>query len=140
MMAVKDIEKIIRQKKEEIQRLKEKLLRAEVYLEAMQDSLRLIKKAPRIDQNDNIIRPGSMVHKARTALRKAGKPLHVNILLRTMKKEVNKKNKLSLAGSLGGYIRQKSIFTRPAPNTFGLIEFEQSHDDHPPEGFGGEND
>jgi len=132
MKAERDIEKRIKQKEEEVQRLKEELFKAEAYLEAMQESLRLIKKTSSADGNDGI-RPGSAVYKARAALRKVGKPLHVESLLRSMGKEVTKKNKVSLSGSLGGYVRQELVFTRPAPNTFGLIEFGE---EEIPEGFG----
>jgi len=78
-----------------------------------------------------------LIDKARTALRRVGKPLYIEELLRAMGKEVNKKNRVSLSGSLGSYVRQEYIFTRPAPNTFGLIEFDNSVEDAIPEGFGG---
>ena len=50
--------------------------------------------------------------------------------------------KSSLAGSLAAYVRQNEIFTRVAPNTYGLSEL--GHDvleltgemEEPPEGFG----
>jgi hypothetical protein len=134
MKIERDIEKRIKQKEEEVQRLKQELFKAEAYLEAMQESLRLIKRTSSTDANDGI-RPGSSVYKARATLRKAGKPLHVDELLRGMGKEVSKKSKVSLSGSLGSYVRQQLIFTRPAPNTFGLIEFAEPEEEIP-EGFG----
>jgi len=137
MKAERDIERKIKQKEEEAQRLREDLLRAEVYIEAMHESLRLVKKTSNAELG-NSIRPGSMIHKAQEILRKEGKPLYVGDLLNRMGREVTKMNRMSLSGSLGTYVRNKQVFTRPAPNTFGLIEFGNSaEDDEPPEGFGG---
>jgi hypothetical protein len=48
--------------------------------------------------------------------------MHVNDLLKAMGKPTDKKNKLSLSGSLSTYVRAGQIFYRPAPNTFGIIE------------------
>jgi len=135
MNAEKDIEKKIKAKEDEIQSLKEKLYRAEAYLEALQESLRVIKRISG-DNGKGVIRPGSLMDKAQKALRRVGKPLYVEELLRAMGKEVNKKNKVSLSGSLGSYVREEHIFTRPAPNTFGLMEFQDSREDDVPEGFG----
>lgn len=135
MRAEQDIEKKIKQKEDEVQKLREDLGKAEAYIEALKESLRLIKKTS--DPNEGI-RPGSMMYKVRSALRKEGKSLYVEELLKRMGMEVNKKNKVSLSGSLGSYVRQEIIFTRPAPNTFGLIEFDrlaESQDDIP-DGFG----
>lgn len=138
MKAVRDIERKIRQKEEEATRLREELAKAEAYVEAMQESLRLIKKTTSAEEG-NGIRPGSMIHKAQMILRKVGKPLYVGNLLEQMGREVTKNNRMSLAGSLGTYVRNEQVFTRPAPNTFGLVEFnepETEGDDQPPEGFG----
>jgi septal ring factor EnvC (AmiA/AmiB activator) len=136
MSAEKDLEKKIKQKEEETQRLKDDLRATEAYLEGMRASLRVIKKTSDA-ANGGTIRPGSMIDKARKALRQAGKPLYIEELLRKMGKEVSKKNRISLSGSLGSYVRDKNIFTRPAPNTFGLIEFDEiREDDDVPEGFG----
>lgn len=137
MKAERDIERKIKQKEEEAQRLREELFKAEAYIEALQESLRLIKKTSNT-ADGNGIRPGSMIHKAQEILRKEGKPLYVGDLLNRMGREVTKMNRMSLSGSLGTYVRNKQVFTRPAPNTFGLIEFGNSaEDDEPPEGFGG---
>ena len=135
MKIERDIEKKIRQKEEESQELRGKLLQAEAYLEAMQESLRLIKKTSSADNGDTI-RPGSMIHKAQLILRQEGKPMHVSALLERMGKEPTKPNRMSLSGSLGSYVRQSTVFTRPAPNTFALIEFEVPEEEELPESFG----
>jgi predicted RNase H-like nuclease (RuvC/YqgF family) len=139
MKAERDIERKIKQKEEEVQRLREELVKAEAFIEAWQESLRLIKKDSNTE-NGNGIRPGSMIHKAQTILRQEGKPLYVGELLKRMGREVTKRNRMSLSGSLGSYVRNKQVFTRPAPNTFGLMEFGNSESasdqDELPDEFG----
>lgn len=133
MRAVRDIERKIKQKEEEIQKLREKLNRAEAYLEAMQESLRLLQRATKPDS----LRPNSMVDKARKILRREGRPMHVSAILRAMGKEVTKDTKSSLSSSLGSYVREDEVFTRPLPNTFGLKEFEDTENEEGlPDGFG----
>ena len=81
------------------------------------------------------------MRKARpTGIKAAGKPLHINEILNVLKLEPNKKNRLSLSGSLSGYARRGEVFTRPAPNTFGLVEFHTQIPKtlEPPDGFGDE--
>ena len=53
-----------------------------------------------------------------------------------MGKPVDKKNRLSVIGSLSSYARKNEIFVRTAPNTFGLLEMEQATDVDLPETFG----
>lgn len=119
--AVRDIERRIKQKQEEVQRLRESLSKAEAYIEAMNESLRLIRRKENIS-TENGLRPGSMIYNAREILRKEGKPLYIGEILKRLGKEPTKSNRVSLSGSLGSYVRDEHIFTRPAPNTFGLIE------------------
>ena len=136
MKAIKDIRRKIAQKEEEAKRLREQLLKAEAYLEAMQESLKLIERTAGANGGSGL-RPNSMVDKARKALQQAGRPMHVAELLGAIGKEVTKNNRTSLSGSLGFYVRQEEIFTRPAPNTFGLKEFEGvESEEQLPEGFG----
>lgn len=135
MKAVKDLERKIRQKEEEVKRLNEELMRAKAYLDAYCETLRLIKKTSNSQEGDTI-RPGSMVHQALLALRNFQKPMHVSELLQYMGKESTKNNRVSLSGSLGTYVRDRTVFTRPAPNTFGLIEFDSQGEDEIPDNFG----
>ena len=140
MRARKKLEKMVEDKKAEILELEKKLGEAKAYLEALEESLKLVAKHEGGSRGD-VLRAGSTVFKAREALRQAGKPLHVNELLAAIGREVTKKSKVSLSGSLSTYVRNQMIFTRPAPNTFGLEEFgpNETVEDEPPEGFGGTN-
>lgn len=138
MNVTKKMVKLIEEKKTEIVGLEGKVCEAKAYLSALEDSLKLISKHDDGSKGD-ALRPGSMVHQAREVLKKAGKPLHIGDLLKEMGKEATKENRVSLSGSLANYVRSQTIFTRPAPNTFGLAEFDSadSDADEPPDGFGG---
>ena len=77
------------------------------------------------------------VPQAREYLLKAGKPMHLSKIVEGIGKEPSKENRLSLGGSLSGYVRKGQIFTRPAPNTFGLVEFgDEDGTKEPPPEFG----
>ncbi|TFH12479.1 MAG: hypothetical protein E4H02_13040 [Lentisphaerales bacterium] len=142
MRAQKKIEKLMEDKQRHILDLERQLGEARAYLEGLTESLKLISRhggeASGGGGGGDDLRAGSGVFKAREALRKAGKPLHVTDLLAAIGREATKKNKISLGGSLSNYVRSGTIFTRPAPNTFGLIEFGDQgvESDEPPEGFG----
>ncbi|NQT91548.1 MAG: hypothetical protein HQ559_02220 [Lentisphaerae bacterium] len=128
-------------KRAEVLDLERKLGEARAYLEALTESLKLISRHAGGESGGgggDDLRAGSGVFMAREALRKAGKPLHVTDLLAAIGKQVTKKNKISLGGSLSNYVRSGTIFTRPAPNTFGLTELVDQcvESDGPPEGFG----
>src|SRR6266511_1863859 len=64
---------------------------------------------------------GWLVHEL---LRDVGKPMYVDEILEKLEREINTDTRGSLAGQLGGYVRKGQVFTRPAPNTFGLREWE----------------
>ncbi len=64
---------------------------------------------------------GFLVHQI---LVEAGKPLYIDEILNELERGANPDSRASLAGQLGGYVRKGQVFTRPAPNTFGLREWE----------------
>jgi HB1, ASXL, restriction endonuclease HTH domain len=94
--------------------------KAKAYVQALQDSMRFLPKDN--GQEGTSLRPGTALAQAREVLQKAGKPMHISEILKALNKPVDKKQRLSLSGSLSTYVRNGQIFTRPAPNTFGLIE------------------
>lgn len=135
-----DLQKRIEKKELEIRELEKQLAAANAYLQALQETIRMLPKEPRSGQSlpTQILRPGSGVAKVREAIIKAGKPLHITELLKALGRPVDKNSRVSLSGSLSGYVKRNEIFTRPAPNTFGLIELNHSQmpEDEPPEDFG----
>jgi hypothetical protein len=135
----KEFEKRIEKKREEIAVLERQLAEARAYLLALEDSMRLVSRVGETDAGNTLaLRPGSDLAKAREYLQKIGKKEHVNKIVEGIGKELTKANRLSLGGSLSGYARKGLIFTRPAPNTFGLVEFEENNGgNEPPAEFGG---
>jgi hypothetical protein len=64
-----------------------------------------------------------------------GKPMHVDVLRQQIQKESGadeapKKN--TLVSNLSRYVRYGDTFNRPAPNTFGLINFSRDIEANPP--------
>jgi hypothetical protein len=133
------IEAMVERKEQEIQDLESRIKEANVYLQALRD---VLKRFPRDAEGEETaaktLRPGSMVAKARELILQAKKPLHVDAMLEMQGKELTRDNRTALGGSLSAYVRKGVIFTRDAPNTFGLIELEgkEAPTAGPPPGFG----
>jgi hypothetical protein len=119
-------QKLIDRKTQEIKDLEIQIEKARAYVQAMQDSIRLLPREAMDGNPEQSLRPGTALAKARDVLKESGKPMHINDLLKAMGKLADKKNKLSLSGSLSTYVRNGQIFCRPAPNTFGLIEMSRT--------------
>src|SRR5690606_24863685 len=112
-----------------------------VYIQALRDILKLLDK----DDSDSadaesILRPGSAVAEARQVILNRSAPVHVNEILEALGREATREAKASLTSSLAAYVRRGEIFTRPAPNTFGLAELGHETTDEdaaePPADFG----
>jgi hypothetical protein len=140
----KAIEERLRKKQAEILALEEKTKSAKVYVQALNDILKLIDNTDGDNESvDTKLRPGSAVAQARDIILERGSPVHLDELLEAMGKEVTRDSKASLAGSIAAYVRRDEIFTRPAPNTFGLAELGREASQYnpeelngPPSGFG----
>jgi hypothetical protein len=138
-----DLQKKIERKKQEISDLEGQIKEAKSYVQALEDTLKML---PREGANDGsaaaFLRPHSALAKARDAIRKAGRPLHITELLQAVGKPVNRTNRSGLSGSIGAYYRRGEIFTRPAPNTYGLVELGQAGEmpSEPPPNFGKDED
>ncbi len=135
------IEAKIKKKTSEIQSLERKLEAAKVYLTALKDILRAIEKEVQDERPDETaLRKGSSVAQARDVILKLGAPVHIDELLQHLGRELTRQNKASLTGSLAAYVRRGDVFTRPSPNTYGLMELKHfsSHrpPDEPPQDFG----
>jgi hypothetical protein len=142
------IEERLRKKESEIQGLEERLRTARVYVQALQDVLKLlggVESPPDPHASASIraptLRSGSAVDQARQVILKKREPVHINSLLEGMGKDAGPESRMSLASSLAAYVRRGEIFSRPAPNTFGLLELghsgtEGGDDLQPPSGFG----
>ena len=134
MIVRKKLEEKITKKREEIAALERMIGEANSYLLALQDTLKMIPKTSDAASAALSLRPGTDIAKSYDALKQAGTPLQINDLLKKMGREVNKSNRVSISGSINGYVRRGLIFSKTAPNTFGLLEFESGNE--PPEEFG----
>ena len=124
----------IKKKEQEIQEYETKIREAKSYLQALQDAMKLLPREDIGSFEKSILRPNSNIGKTHAFLKKVKKPMHVNEILKAIGKGTTKKERVSLSGSLGWYVRRKEIFTRPAPNTFGLMNMEEPEE--PPDQFG----
>jgi hypothetical protein len=141
-MGLRDnFQKLIERKQAEIRELEMRIREAQSYLQALQDSSKLLPKET--DNNGLIpsgfsLRPGTSLARVREIIKESGKPMHINDILAQLGKTVDNQNRVSLVGTLGSYSRKGRVFSRTAPNTFGLIELGQqvSTEDDLPETFG----
>ena len=132
----------LRKKTAEIQSLEEKLRTARIYVQALQDVMKAIGGAqPEEGRSESILRSGSAVSQARDVILGSGKPVHVSELLTALGREDTRDVRASLTSQLAAYVRRGEVFTRPAPNTYGLVELghesAEEPEQSPPQGFGG---
>lgn len=132
----------LRKKLNEIRSLEDKLRSAKIYVQALQDVMKALggESPPTDGRDENVLRAGSAVSLARDAILAAKRPVHIGDLLVAIGREDTRGARASLGGALAAYVRRGEIFTRPAPNTFGLSEL--GHEEQsvqavkPPPGFG----
>jgi hypothetical protein len=132
MQLQREIDRRIEKKKQDISELERQLGEARAYLLALVDTAKWL---PKSGDKEVTLRPGSDLARARDFIKVHGRPQHVADILKGLGKEVNKPNRISLSGSLGGYARKGFIFTKPAPNTFGLIELENGGENKSEDAF-----
>jgi hypothetical protein len=124
-MGVRENFQKLRAKKEaEIRELELRIREAHSYVQAIEDSMKLLPRETAAEADNATLRPDSLLAKAREAIKTAGKPLPIIELLKALGKQPDKKNRVSLAGTLSSYARNGRVFKKTAPNTFGLIDFE----------------
>jgi len=117
----------------EVQELEARLRERKAYLQAFNDSLKLL---PREDvETEEVLKPGSSTSRAVEVLKAAGKPLHINDILVRMGEQPDKRKRTSLVGTLSAYVRKKEILKRTGPNTFALLDWEPAATELP-ENFG----
>lgn len=102
----------------------------ERYLQGMLDMLKFIPRDA-VGENGSAphsLRKGGTTAKAYAALKSEGRPIHIKDLVELTGKKATRVNRSSLSSSLSAYARKGEIFTKPAPNTFGLVEFGNGPD------------
>ncbi len=135
MGARESLQKLIDRKSVEIDRLEGQLRDARVYIQAVQDSFKLLPREENGEAASKELRPGSALAQVQEFLKREGAPQHISTILEFLGKPLDKQSRVSLSGSLGGYARDHRIFTKTGPNTFGLIEFDSktNQEDQQPE-------
>lgn len=120
----------IQKAKAEVFELERQLAEKRAFVSGLERAFKLQNKSSR-DPNADPLRPDSQLFQVREVLRKAGEPTHIDEIIKALSEEPNdtKVSKVSLVGSLGQYIRRGTVFTRPAPNTFGLVEFDATENE-----------
>ena len=138
-MGIRDnFQKLVNKKLQEVAELELRVREARAYIQALEDSMKLLPR----DMSTGVghtLRPDSNLAKARDAIKAAGVPLPIADILKAIGKPQDKKHRVSLAGTLSGYARDGKVFTKTAPNTFGLIEMGAApveEGDELPEEFG----
>lgn len=133
MGARESLQRLADKKQAEITELERQLGMARIYLQAIQDSIRVLPRensSPPEAGEEVTIRPGTTLFRAQEAIQKTGAPMHISEILQAIGIENTQKARVSLVGSLGTYVRRGAVFTRPAPNTFGLIGMEMAQMAH----------
>ena len=135
-----NFQKLIDKKQQEIRSLEMQMREASAYIQALQDSMKLLPRGSEINsESEHILREGSTLAKTRDLLRKSGTPLPISEILKLLGKPQDTKHRISLAGTLSGYARKGRVFTKTAPNTFGLLELgtpAQTEEEELPAEFG----
>jgi len=133
------IERMIEKAEEEQASLRKQIELKDSYIQGLKDTLRHFPKGQEKSNGRTTLRPGSDIAKAREIILKDGKPMHIADIVKRLGKEVTKQNKASLSSYIGSFVRNGEYFTRPAPNTFGIVEFEENREAaEPPPEFGKE--
>jgi HB1/ASXL restriction endonuclease-like protein with HTH domain len=118
----------IEKKKIEVEAMRTALRLEERYLEAMYDAYKLLARGEAASNGGGPagFRKGSYTDKAYKVLKQVGHPMHVKDIVEAMGAKANRANKQGVASSIRLYLTKGEIFTKPAPNTYGLVEFEQT--------------
>jgi hypothetical protein len=124
MGARESLQRLIDRKQAEISDLEIKVREAKAYIQALQDSMKILPRE--VCEAQTELRPDSALARIRDFIKNSGKPLHITEILRLLGKGTDKKNRVSISGTLSSYARNRKIFTKTAPNTFGLIEMGMS--------------
>lgn len=95
-------------------------------LATMQDMYKLLPKDGAASTDSSalaVLRKGSGTSRAYEALKQRGIPMHVNDIANAIGKKPTREVTQGLASSMRAYVMKGEIFTKPAPNTYGLVEW-----------------
>jgi hypothetical protein len=96
------------------------------YLQALQDAYKLLPKdgvQAGAETGGRALRKGSGTSRAYEVLKRHGRPMHISAIAEGMGKKAVRTVTQGLASSMRAYVLKGEIFTKPAPNTYGLVEW-----------------
>jgi HB1/ASXL restriction endonuclease-like protein with HTH domain len=94
---------------------------------ARPDEIRRVVRTPLTElHSQHRINPASAVGHTLTILQQSGKPMHIVAILDQIEAKTGHRPKgPSLVGSLAQHVRDRKVFSRPEPNTYGLLAWGQ---------------
>lgn len=113
--------------KGQIAELTRKLREEEIAYGAQLDIVKLLNRPASVSRQKGL-RPNTDLAKIHQFLMNLNNPVHISEIAKFLGKEDTSAVRASLAGSLGSYAREKRIFSKISPNTFGLIEKSYAED------------
>ena len=122
------LEERIRKKEQEIRQFQHQIDAAQEFVRATREALALFLKADKAHPNEGMRRGGS-ASKTLQYLKKEGQARHIGDIVVGIGRKNDTKNRSAVAAQLSQYVRDGKLFTRPVPNTFGLIEWGDSRED-----------
>lgn len=78
-----------------------------------------------VESRRGVVVPTSSVGRTVEVLKRAGKPLHVDKIIKEIEAQGHKIIKTTLVGNLSRYVKAKRVFYRAEPSVFGLIELRK---------------
>jgi len=115
--------KAIQELEDDLQELEVKIREAKAYIRGLEESLRLIPNEETNKEPASSLRPGGSIAKVHDILSQYTKPMYIKDLLTELGRDTDIDSQKALTSQLNNYVRQDRIFSRPAPNTFGLKEW-----------------
>jgi hypothetical protein len=130
MTARTDLEKRIEKERQNIADLRSQLEKSEAFMQGLQEALSMLPKEKETRKSKSRpkskikgkLRSGSDIERVYNLLLQNTSPMHISQILIGIGKEDTNANRMSLAGSLGKYVRNGKIFARVGRNLFTLKE------------------
>jgi hypothetical protein len=119
----------IKKKEQEIAEYEQKIMECRAYIQALQDSMRILPRGETNGSEPIRLKHGSLTYKTYELLKKTRRPMHIKEIIEGIGLEFNRKTRSSLRGSLGPYTKVERIFRLVAPGTFGLVEIDYDREE-----------
>lgn len=121
-----DLLEAIREKQKRLQDLRREIVAVEAEL---REAKAILGERPReigrVGFRKRPIRPRSSVWWAKSALVHAGKPMHIDELVKRVEEFSSQAvRKSTLVSNLSRYVRSRDTFSRPEEGIYGLLDFE----------------